>query len=390
MDHVFSSFGRGRGALRPSEDWDVRVGGNDQAGLGSTPGERSPRKVPPPGSVRFAPGVFSTPMPQGEGAPDNFTRYEGGDMSLTRGAEGSLEAPGFQQFYSLLQERQTILEGVVDRIQGEMGQFRGEIGQFRGEMGQIQGELGAVSGRVDNLGQDMGALRGDIGSLKSDMTSQLESMETNMGSLKSDMTSHMGSMETNMGTQLSEITQMLAGMMKPDKPLSVTERQELKVTASPSIMTSSQGSPWVPSSLPMQCPPVQQPVHNLSSTESAPKHNPGVTSVFASQGRPVSTVDYSSLGSSLPSTIAFGSLLSGNAMNGGYPVHPSMGPSAPGHVAGGMGVSVTAPTASSATNLGSQGSGYYGGLVGQSAALGGAPSFVPGIGGWSGVPQGHT
>ena len=363
---MFSSFGRGRGTLRPSGDWDVRVGGNDHAGLGSTLGERSPRKVPLPGSVRFAPGVCSTPMPQGEGAPDNATRYEGGDMSLTRGADGSLGTPGFQQFYSLLQERQTIIEGVVDRIQGEMGQFRGDIGQ-------IQGELGAVSGRVDNLGQDVGALRGDVGSLKTDM-------ETNMGALKTDMTSHMG-------TQLSEITHMLAGMMKSDKPQSAAEQHELKVTASPSVMTSSQSSPWGPSSLPGQCRPTERPIASLSSAEPVHKHNPEVTSVSASQGQPLS-VDYSSLGSGLPSTITFGSFLPGNTMNGGYPVHPSMG-----HVARDIGVPVTAPTASissSAANLGSQGSGYHGGLVGQSAALGGAPSFVPGIGGWSGVPQGHT
>lgn len=381
MDRDFSSFGLGRGTLRPSGDWDARVGGNDQEGLGSTPGGRSPREVPPSGSVRFAPGVCSTPMPQGEGAPDNVTRYGGGDMSLTRGADfdGSGETPGFQQFYSLLRERQTILEGVVDRIQGEMGQIRGNITQ-------VQGDLGAVNSRVDSLGQDVGALRGDIGSLEANVTSQ-------MGTLRTDVTSQMGSMETNMGTQLGEITQMLAGMLRSDKPQSATKPQQVKVTVSQPVGTSSQGSPWVPSSVPEQSLPFEQPVASVRSPRSVSDHNPEVTSVSAAQGQPLSSMGYSSLGSGLPSTIAHGSFLSGNTLSGGYPIHPSMGQPVPGHFAGGMGMPVTAPTASvysSAANLGCQSSGYHGGLVEQSAALGGGQSFAPGIGGWSCVPQGHT
>ena len=112
MDRNFTSYGFGRGTLRPKGDLNARVGGNDQEGLGSTAGGRNLREVPLFGRGRFAPGGCSTPMPQGESAP-NTTQYEDGDMSITRGGEfdSFRGTPGFQQFYSLLQERQTILEG---------------------------------------------------------------------------------------------------------------------------------------------------------------------------------------------------------------------------------------------------------------------------------------
>lgn len=51
-------------------DWDARLGGNDLRDLERTPDldERSSGN-PRPGSVSFAPGVCSIPMPRGEGAP---------------------------------------------------------------------------------------------------------------------------------------------------------------------------------------------------------------------------------------------------------------------------------------------------------------------------------
>lgn len=67
-------------------------------------------------------------------------------------------------------------------------------------MSRIQGDLGTMNRRVDSLGQDVGALRGDISTLESNETSQL------------------GTIDRNMGTQLNSITQMLAGMLRGDKP----------------------------------------------------------------------------------------------------------------------------------------------------------------------------
>ena len=373
MDRNFTSYGFGRGTLRPKGDLNARVGGNDQEGLGSTPGGRNLREVPLFGRGRFAPGVCSTPMPQGESAP-NTTQYEDGDMSITRGGEfdSFRGTPGFQQFYSLLQERQTILEGVVSRIEGEMGQYRGEISKMQGNISQVQGDLGAGSNRVDGLGQDVGALRGDIGLLRSDMTSQ------------------MGSMEKDMGNQLREITQMLAGVLRSDHTQSVTctKEQEAKVTVSQPVVTSSQGSPWVPSSVPEHSLLIEQPVVRGSNSMPVSVHNPEVTSLTAAQSQPLSSVRYDTLGSGLPSTITCGSF-SGYTQSGGYPIHPSKGASVSGHAAGDIGLPMTAPTASvcsSTSILGSQGSGCHGEFVGQSAALGGAHSFMHGIG----VAQGHT
>lgn len=350
MNRDISSYGFGRGTLRRSGDWDARVGGNDQDGLGSTPGGRSPREVPPFGRGRFAPGACSTPMPQGEGASNNATQYGSGYMSLTRGAEldGSREAPGFKQFYSLLQERQTILEGVVDC-------FRGEMSQIQGNISQVQGDLDAVNNRVDSLGQDAGALRGDIGLLR-----------TEMGSVGKNM----GSMETNMGTQLSEITQMLAGKPRSDKTESDIKPQGDKVCGSEPVVTRSQA--------------VRVP--NPVSVD-----NPEITPVIAAQGQPLSSV--SNLGSGLPRTITLDSFPSGDRLTGRYPVYPSMGPSVPNQVEGGMSLPVTLPNValcSSAANVGSQSPGSYGGLLGQSTELGRGQSFVPGMGSWLGVPQGHT
>jgi hypothetical protein len=88
MNRDFTSYGFGRGTLRPKGDLNAQVGGNDQEGLGSTLGGRNLREVPLSGRGRFAPGVCSTPMPQGESAP-NVTQYEGGDVDYVHGV-GSL------------------------------------------------------------------------------------------------------------------------------------------------------------------------------------------------------------------------------------------------------------------------------------------------------------
>jgi hypothetical protein len=135
MDREFASYGFGRGALKLKGYLNAGVGRNDQEGLGSTQGGRNLWEVPLSGRGRFAAGVCSTLMPQGESAP-NVTQYEDGDMSITRGGEfgSSRGTSSFQQFYSLLQERQTILEGIVIHIKGEMGQYRGEISKMQGNI----------------------------------------------------------------------------------------------------------------------------------------------------------------------------------------------------------------------------------------------------------------
>lgn len=87
LKHVSSGYGRVGGV---QGEWDARLGGNDLRDLELTPDldERSSGN-PRPGSVSFAPGVCSIPMPRGEGAPFNVTRCGEEDMSLTQGALGS-------------------------------------------------------------------------------------------------------------------------------------------------------------------------------------------------------------------------------------------------------------------------------------------------------------
>lgn len=66
------------------------MGGNDLRDLERTPdlNERSSGN-PQSGSVSFALGVCSIPMPRGEGAPFYVTRCGEEDMSLTQGAFGA-------------------------------------------------------------------------------------------------------------------------------------------------------------------------------------------------------------------------------------------------------------------------------------------------------------
>jgi hypothetical protein len=100
------------------------------------------------------------------------------------------------------------------------------------------------------------------------------------------MTSQMGSMGKDMGNQLSEITQMLAGVLRFDHTQSVTctKLQEAKVTVSQPVVTSSQGSSWVPSSVPEHSLLIEQPVVRGSNSMPVSVHNPVVTSLTAAQG----------------------------------------------------------------------------------------------------------
>lgn len=228
-------LGRGQGV---QGDWDVRLGGNGLRDQECTPDldERSSSGNPRPSRVSFAPGVCSTPMPRGESVPFNVTRCGKEEMSLTQGAlrDQSHDAPGFEQFFALIRERQGILEGVVERM-------RGELVQVQGNVSQEQGDLGTMNRRVDSLGQDVGALRGDIGTLESNVTSQL------------------GSIDRSGGTQLSNITQMLAGLLGGDKPQPAAQPQEVGVAGNQPAISGSQGSP---------CPP--GPVSSLSIPADRP------------------------------------------------------------------------------------------------------------------------
>jgi hypothetical protein len=72
-------------------------------------------------------------------------------------------------------------------------------------------------------------------------------------------------------------------------------------------VTSSQGSPWIPSSGPEHSLPIEQPVVSVSNPILVSVHNPEDMSLTAAQGQPQSLVRYSRLGSGLPSTFTFDS-----------------------------------------------------------------------------------
>jgi hypothetical protein len=106
------------------------------------------------------------------------------------------------------------------------------------------------------------------------------------------MTSQMGSMGKDMGNQLSEITQMFAGMLRSDHTQSVTctKLQEAKVTVSRPVVTRSQESHWVPSSVPGHSLLIEQPVVRGSNCMPVSVLNPMATSLTAAQGQPLSSV----------------------------------------------------------------------------------------------------